>query len=182
MEIIFCVFFLAELLVRMMDERAAFFLSPSQVRWNVFDAILCVMAVYSLLTDDVMGDNDDGDDNFTFLRVLRLIKTARILRVLRTLRICSQLRRSLDGILGCLSALFWLFVLLVVILFMFTLAFMQGTATFLRTTPEADPQLRSLLLNWFGSIPQGCLHLFSNMIGGESWILMCESLGHISPM
>merc|ERR1712167_489870 len=84
----------------------------------------------------------------------------------------DHLRVYLEGIFGCMMALMWLFILLLVILFIFSIAFVQATTNYLINSPDGNSQIRDTLKDRFRNVPTGILSLFSLMAGGEDWGLV----------
>jgi uncharacterized membrane protein len=171
----FCFFFATELLIRLAQERAEFFFE-SMWRWNLFDSLLVIMALWQLILE-VIGNlagetgSGEGGGNLTFIRVLRVLKMARVIRIVRALHFFDHLRIYLEGIFGCMMALMWLFVLLLVILFIFSIAFVQATTNYLINNPEtpSNAKIRDTLKDRFQSVTTGILSLFALMAGGEDW-------------
>merc|ERR1719333_315776 len=180
-EIGFCLFFAAELLVRLAHERIEFLISEMW-RWNLFDTFLVIMAVVQLIMEfigNLIDEELSSGGNLTFIRVLRVLKMARVIRIVRALHFFDHLRIYLEGIFNCMMALMWLFVLLLVILFIFAIAFVQATTVFMIKTPDANPQVASALYERFRNVPKGINSLFSLMAGGEDWGEIEGCLGEI---
>jgi len=178
-ELVFCFYFSIELCVRLAHERGAF-LGSKWRWWNLFDMFLVFLALGELCMAELL--DNDGGSNLTFLRMLRLLKMCRMVRIVRALRFFALLRIYLDQIFGSLLSLFWVFLILVCVLFIFSIAFMQETATYLieRGYPEKSGIVESTLHAWFKSVPIAMLSLFKAVAGGEDWGKMEAYLGEIS--
>lgn len=103
------------------------------------------------------------------------------MRIIRVYRFFSGLRVMMAVIVSGLLSLMWLFLLLVFILFIFSMAFMQGASDFLRTQrAEHDHQLTLKLQYWFPSIHQSLLTLLYAIAGVEPWNPIERALRDIS--
>merc|ERR1719183_3280412 len=76
-----------------------------------------------------------------------------------------------------MTSLFWLSCLLVLFLFMFALAFMQGSSDYLTGEGEVDDKEHfELLLQNFSTLPGAMLALFMSITGGFDWGDMSDAL------
>lgn len=173
----FSVFFLLELVVRLVAERL-FFFSPmnASLSWNLFDAVLVSFS----FIDEILGRIVIAD----LLRMLRLLRVVRVARVIRAIRFCSDLRVMVHAVLGSARSLLWASVLLVSIMFMFGVFVMQVAVPLLKveavdpdvpapTTLTADEissgQTAFVIKKHYGSIARSMFTLFMSVSGGMDW-------------
>lgn len=89
-----------------------------------------------------------------------------------------ELRIILTSIMGSLKSMFWSLVLLVVVLYMFSLAFVQASANYLQS--DIDDAGKSELLRHWGSLLLGMKSLYLCSTGGLDWQEAAEPLSNIS--
>lgn len=169
---IFNMVFLAELLFRIIALRSWFWVSPEDWGWNVFDVCLVCSSVASDLLNGI---------NLSFIRTLRVLRAVRAARIIRVLRLFRNLRRMLFAILACISSLAWTFVFLALVMFMFSILFVQASVQFLdgAGTPETgDDTARADIEFWFGSLADAMLSLLAAVTGGSDWLEIRKPLAH----
>mmetsp|Transcript_101993 Transcript_101993/g.186938 ORF Transcript_101993/g.186938 Transcript_101993/m.186938 type:complete len:590 (+) Transcript_101993:74-1843(+) len=170
--LIFNVIFALELLFRMFALGIWFWVAPSDWQWNVFDICLVIS---SLVSDAFSGIN------LSFIRMFRFLRVVRVARIIRVLRFFRHLRRMLFAILACLGSLAWAFVFLGMVMFMFSILFVQG-AVFslndLRKTSEEYIQVRNETKRWFGSLTDAMMSLLAAVTGGADWLTIRGPLEH----
>eukprot|EP00747_Dinoflagellata_sp_TGD_P122458 gnl/TRDRNA2_/TRDRNA2_173633_c4_seq7.p1 gnl/TRDRNA2_/TRDRNA2_173633_c4~~gnl/TRDRNA2_/TRDRNA2_173633_c4_seq7.p1 ORF type:complete len:264 (-),score=38.43 gnl/TRDRNA2_/TRDRNA2_173633_c4_seq7:210-1001(-) len=66
-------------------------------------------------------------------------------------------------------ALFWCFVMIGVILFVFSLLFMQGFTGLLQSDTELDESKIDQIQNAFGSVAMTMITLYQTVVGGSEW-------------
>merc|ERR1719440_819181 len=170
----FCMFFVIELLIRLIAYGPHFFTMSSSA-WNIFDLVLVVTQVAELGFEwyRVMpGTMDTRHVNRTedlLFRVIRIIRMARILRLIRLVRFVGELRTILASILGSISCLMWTLVLLLVV--------MYGVGVCMRQIVVDDPSLQTEALDrYFSSLPETILSLYAAITGGQNWKDMVDAL------
>eukprot|EP00435_Cladocopium_sp_Y103_P042561 s1176_g11.t2 len=143
-EVIYCIIFTAELMLRLTAYRLAFFTQVGWA-WNVFDLLLVgVQLLEELLmalsgADGAVGQGTVGAlqqmSPTTLLRIARVLRAVRVLRILRIALMAEDLRLLVSCLLYCSKPFFW--------------------------TAVLEP--------YFGSVPQSMLSLFQGMTGGIDW-------------
>jgi len=167
----FCIFFLIEILLRLLAERKLFF-TGDHVRWNIFDTLVVTMSVMDVAFD-ISGDSSPTQ-NMVVARILRFSRLLRVVSVARVMRACQSLRLVVLTIFETMSELVWCFLVLGIIIFTFAIFTVQGVTAQLRwqnengATPE-KLQERAELLELFGSIPAAAICLFMMVSGGLDW-------------
>jgi len=168
MEIVFVVFYTAELVFKLSVHRLYFFCTH-EMRWNIFDTILVVFSLCDQLLTAV-SSTSGGGTNVTFMRTLRILKMAKILRGLRVLRFFYELRLMLNSLIGSFNSLLWSIVMLSLIFYVFGLIFVQGASLHLFLHgEELEEGQRESILQEFGSVQAAMLALFRTCTGGDDW-------------
>jgi len=168
-EIIFTAWFTFELLVNFLDQGWDFVLGPAQI-FNIFDVFLVANSIVELSVDSIQ--------NLSFLRVFRVFRLVRIVRLVRTVRGLRSLRTMLFSIISSMAALFWAFVVLLLTMFMFSIIFSNGVASYFEQLDvKADEKVSdaSLVFEVFGGVYETLVTLFSAVSGGNDWMFY----GHI---
>mmetsp|Transcript_127901 Transcript_127901/g.409719 ORF Transcript_127901/g.409719 Transcript_127901/m.409719 type:complete len:730 (-) Transcript_127901:54-2243(-) len=113
--------------------------------------------------------NSDMFGNVTFARSLRLFKMGKILRIFRAMRLMKELRVMLASIVGSCSSLFWSFVMIGMILFIFSLVFIQQMTEQLSTTDPLTNPLWDQQRHYFRNVERTILTLLESTMGGLDW-------------
>merc|ERR1712032_571356 len=131
----FCAFFTLELLIRF----CAFQRKRSAIRdsWFIFDAVLVVIMIVETW---IMGSieivwpgalkQDEGDvntQNSSILKLLKLLRLTRMARMVRLLRVVPELMILIKGMAVATRSVFFTLCLLVVIIYVYSIAFVQIT-------------------------------------------------------
>jgi len=180
LEIIYTIFFLMELALRVYALRWNVFWNESDGMWNFFDFIVVVISVVGVVSQAVAGGV--GTLHVTLLlRVLRLARILKTLRVVRVVRFVGSLRRLVSSIMATLRTLVWAILLLGLLLYLFGIAFtdvvtMHRHNVIVRT--GIDP-VSSLI--WWSSLGPSMSTLFEAVTGGVNWAEPVEPLVAIHP-
>jgi len=166
-ELLFAIFFMFELIAKLFVHRWYFFANEN-MRWNVMDSFIVVMAIYDQIL--IWSKASSSGSNFTFMRSLRLMRMAKLLRVARVMRMFEDLRMMFSSLVGSLTSLFWCFVMLGFMLYMFALIFTQGFTNFLlENLGRVDSTDHEFILENFGGVQQSMMSLYKATTGGEDW-------------
>lgn len=174
----FSILFVCELAFRMVAFRAAFIMGPDW-RWNVFETLLVTS---SFAAELIWGFN------FTDARILRGLRLVRVLRAIRLLRFLTSLRLMVCALLHSLPALLWASMLLVLVMYFFSVVFMQAGAQFLRDATRAPhlshdgESISDDLYLWYGSFYSTMMSLFMAVTGGNDWWELAKPLADINPV
>ena len=115
----------------------------------------------------------DSTQNLSFLRVFRVFRLVRVVRLVRTVRSLRSLRTMLFSIISSIAALYWAFVMLLLTMFMFSIIFSNGVASYFDfVDANATQQVRNaeLVYESFGGIYETLVSLFSAVSGGNDWM------------
>mmetsp|Transcript_6691 Transcript_6691/g.11481 ORF Transcript_6691/g.11481 Transcript_6691/m.11481 type:complete len:668 (-) Transcript_6691:136-2139(-) len=187
-DIVFCMLFSFEIIVRMLTERCAFFKGQSR-HWNYFDLFLVLLALQEQVSSFVLiargninevmeGKDDSGSGDFTFFRLVRVL---RVLRVLRVFKIFPQMIVLVKGIWQSLFTMVWLFVFFFLTLLTASLVFMSATADFVKSVyGEPETQHLTDMKASFGSLSDASYSLFKVVSGGLEWGKLGDGLMKIS--
>lgn len=99
-----------------------------------------------------------------------------MLRVIRTLK---ELHLIMSCILGSFRSLFWSLAMMCVILYMFSLVFVQQAATYLSAGDSSDEMEAQIMMN-YGSVQTSMLTLFKTIFGGDDWSPFYEIMAEVS--
>eukprot|EP00971_Amphidinium_carterae_P313583 6232363-Amphidinium_carterae.1 len=180
LNIAFTVFFLLELLVRVYAQRWSFLFGDDK-SWNVFDAMLVAVSMLDL------SSGVDGGRSTGYVRLLKTVRMVRVLRVIRVLRLFRELRRMVTSILSSMAALCWALFLLLIIMYVFSVIFMQAGVVYLDgrvVEQEEDPEkfstTRDTFKRFYSSVGESLFSLTKAITGGEDWAPMAKPLGEES--
>lgn len=171
----FAVWFTAELLVRMWSHGSWFLASPADWRWNLLDAFLVATAIFAVISD-FLGKSTS---NLTFLRILRVFRVVRIARVVRVARFCKEMRKMMFSIMACTGSLIWSFIFLLMIMFMFSIFFMQGAITHIEET-EYNDDVRLGFKEYYGTLYDCMFALLAAILGGADWLDILRPIAAVS--
>ena len=141
----------------------SFFNGP-EWKWNLFDTLIVILCVGEMFLI-AMGFNP------SFLRILRLVRVIRSVRMLRLMRFTSliqRLRMLSVAIMNCSSMLMWAVAILIVVMFSFSVVFINAVSQYISDAGDTDENVESLRL-FFGSLPMAVLTLFMAVSGGIDW-------------
>jgi len=166
-EVLFCLFFTCELLLRLCASPRFFFYGIDW-RWNLFDALL----VSNCLADLVLVNLQVESTSISYVRILRVVRTARILRIIRVMRFFRSLRLMVYSIINSMAELLWVFVLLFFFIYV-TAVFIASTVTEHYKDNSEPYDVTNLnqqsLFADFGTIPDTAISLFCAISGGRDW-------------
>lgn len=167
----FTFIFTIELIFRIPAYKVHFFLGP-EWRWNMFDTTIVVAAWAEFLFSGIGG--------LSALRALRVLRITRTLRILRVVTIFRPLMLILHSLIHSLLSLVWMLVLLTFTMYLVTIVFMGGAASFIvdqlngEVTSEVSPdmtleEMRTSFNTNFNTVLRGMLTMFFSVTGGQDW-------------
>lgn len=170
----FASFYTVELLLRLAVYKARYFLNEDW-KWNAFDFVLVVAGIYDIIWANVQTGNSI---DVKWLRMLRLLKMMKMLRVIRVMHFFQELRVLVSAIQISGKTMLWLIVMLLIILFVFSMCFLQGITAWLNETPSEEVEADHLLTlqNDWGSVSGTMLTLFGSISGGKPWAEVASPL------
>jgi len=161
-DVLFNVFFTVELLLRILCLAPVFF--TKDWKWNLFDFFCVLLALAEVWLRAL-------DYSFTVLRMLRIMKIFRTLRFFRLLRFATSIPKlnAMTAAIASSGVMFlWAVLVLSVTVFLFSLAFVNGSAQYLSDAAYADPNVEDVR-RFFGSLPMTMLSLLMVILGGVDW-------------
>jgi voltage-gated sodium channel len=164
----FLMFYTLEVILKLLVHRGFFFWNEDW-RWNVLDFFLVAYGYSEMIL---------GGLTITWLRSLRLFRMVRVLRVLKLAKSMKELRLILSCLLGSFVNLLWSIVMILIIVFMFSLVFVQETAAHLESTEAREEEL----MLRFGSVERCMLNLFEAAMGGQDWEVSYNTLEPTGPI
>ncbi|CAJ1352222.1 unnamed protein product [Effrenium voratum] len=120
-ELIFCVIFLFELLLRLYFHRLRYFTNPVTRAWNIADFIIVSVSVVDTLILIPFGIGGTA----RVVAMLRFVRMMRLARLLRLLKLFKELWLMVSGLLQSLKTLGW--ICLVALLFCYACAIITTT-------------------------------------------------------
>mmetsp|Transcript_121429 Transcript_121429/g.303025 ORF Transcript_121429/g.303025 Transcript_121429/m.303025 type:complete len:461 (-) Transcript_121429:79-1461(-) len=184
----FCVYFSAELLLRLFVYRGRF-LQMWGWGWNLFDAMLVLSQVVEELMLASAGGSGGlglaaglGSLSPTYLvRGARLLRAARVIRVLHIVRFTEELRVLVGCIANSMKAFFWSMILLFLLIYVASLLLTQVVLVHRLENPS-EIEASHELARWYGTVPGAVFSLFQGLTGGQDWgALVAPLIRHISP-
>jgi hypothetical protein len=176
LDLFFCIFYTIELGLKICVQRLYFFLGE-EWQWNSFDFFLVATAIHDEVVDAI-GDGSGG--GVSFLRILRVMKMMKLLRMIRLMRMFRELRLIMNAIAGSMKSMLWSMVLIAVVLFMFSVFFMQACTDFLEKEGDGvNPSVRQEIDSFWGSVVQSMLSMYMASMSGEDWIKIARPLEDI---
>eukprot|EP00929_Paragymnodinium_shiwhaense_P099726 TRINITY_DN6152_c0_g1_i1.p1 TRINITY_DN6152_c0_g1~~TRINITY_DN6152_c0_g1_i1.p1 ORF type:complete len:734 (-),score=167.82 TRINITY_DN6152_c0_g1_i1:297-2498(-) len=157
LEIVFCIVFSTELLLRLWRHGLKFYTIRSW-RWNVFDTFMVGCQFIDIFLETTqMG----------FVRLLRVFRLLRILRLIRLLHFFDDMNVVAAAIFASLKFLLGTCLLLFGLMYVFGIAFSQlVTAHRIENLGVSeDPALE----RWWGSLTRCMLSLYEAILGGVDW-------------
>mmetsp|Transcript_81182 Transcript_81182/g.250550 ORF Transcript_81182/g.250550 Transcript_81182/m.250550 type:complete len:695 (+) Transcript_81182:236-2320(+) len=172
----FLVFYLVELCLRVLAYRAEWLTGPD-AKWNAFDAGLVMVSLAEQVVQDVsMGVGS--------LRVMRGVRMFRVLRIIRVMRYFRDLRLMVCSIMQSLGSLSWALLLLLIIMYLFSIVFMQGAILHLQGKHEdnelPEPVIIDGVVQWYNSVINTMYTLLASIVNGVGWVDVAKPLESIS--
>jgi len=172
-EVLFAIFFLSELLIKMRRYGCYMFFFGKNWLWNGFDLLVVAVALFDLGVTFVVvsgGKQVGGLDGVTFISMVRLFRLARLVRLLR-FKVFHELKMMIQGVFAGLRVLFWAVVLLVFFIYILALVLLKFMSTddFIYTRERSFESLPWAMFTLFRCFTDGCsafdgtplhLHLF----------------------
>jgi len=172
-EIVFILYFLAEISLRFIAEKLLFFNGPNW-KWNLFDFLVVLSSMIEIGYDFSSTELSAG--HIVIARILRLSRLLRIVSVVRVMRAFRTLRLVVLTIVESTFSLTWVLLILGTIIFTFAVFVVQGVTAHLRwqdavvvDTDIQQLELREELLELYGGVTAACVCLFMMVSGGIDW-------------
>lgn len=168
-EVVFCMWFAFELVLRFIAERVLFFVGGDW-RWNLLDTSLVFVSII-----DLVAHGAGSATNVTTARILRLTRFLKLIRILRAARAFHSFRILVLSIVASWTSLLWCFLVVVFIIYMFAIFFLQGVAEHLQDSdptsggPVGDDDSAAVLREYYGTVFRAMVTLFKTISGGVDW-------------
>lgn len=176
LDIGFCFFFSAEMVIRMVAYGPLFFsCSTPDWRWNYFDLLITCLQDADVTLSYTGAGMHPGLKIFKIFRMIRLFRCARIFRMVRVLRLVPELHLLVVTCAGSMKSLFWTMTLLLLCTYVFGIYLTQVVAEHGVEHPD-DLAGDSDLRKYYGSILTVMLKLYQTMFNGEDWSKLTEPL------
>eukprot|EP00927_Polykrikos_kofoidii_P056416 TRINITY_DN50532_c0_g1_i1.p1 TRINITY_DN50532_c0_g1~~TRINITY_DN50532_c0_g1_i1.p1 ORF type:complete len:599 (-),score=86.52 TRINITY_DN50532_c0_g1_i1:74-1870(-) len=159
------VFYLLELILRLGAHRLYFFCNQQSL-WNVLDLCLVLTAVPGF-----------PFMNISYLRLFHILRISRGVRILRSVHFLNELDMMIHAMLGSLITFLLCSAVLALVLFAFSVYFVECIALYVTEHHEVE-QAEDLLLR-FGSVQRAMVSLMAAITGGEDWMAIYETLSKV---
>jgi len=176
-ESFFTIFFIVELLMRVIAQRLRFVLGKDKY-WNMFDVFLIALSFIQMVADT--------GSSLTVFRIFRIFRLVRLLKVIRRFRPLESLNLMVLGIINCAIPLFWAILLLLLIMYACGVFFMSCIVSHLQsvTTTEmvSNEDTSTLVTNLgtnYGTMYKAMCRLFEGISGGNDWANLAADLKSI---
>lgn len=175
----FTIVYALELIVRIGALKLWFFVG-SDWRWDIFDMFLVITSVVQEFLESF---------SVTFIRVIRVFRIIRVARIVRVLRFFHALRQMVVAIASSLAALSWAFILLLLIVYLFSIFFLQGAISYIedarlegRLQSEHVEENLDGVKEYYNTLFKTCLSLIEAISGGDDWRPMANIVAEHSEM
>eukprot|EP00930_Biecheleria_cincta_P035127 TRINITY_DN24192_c0_g1_i1.p1 TRINITY_DN24192_c0_g1~~TRINITY_DN24192_c0_g1_i1.p1 ORF type:complete len:582 (+),score=115.95 TRINITY_DN24192_c0_g1_i1:94-1839(+) len=185
----FCsTYFLIELIIRIFGSGAKEFFQGEDRAWNLFDSALVLESVVATIIMFTLDDQERPG----LVQSVKILKMLRIARLFRIFRFFKQLNILVIMILDSTKQVFWAAVLLIVVMYVFGVTLTSNCSDYLKTKSDDDDYLSDAeakdlnsIRESFGHLSNAVYTLLQSMLGGVSWVEVCNPLfrvGIFSPM
>lgn len=169
-EIVFCVIFFVELIMRLLMFGRKYFIGPGW-RWNWFDLTLVIIQlveVIGMLTTNHESSSASPVANVSFLRLLRILRLFRVLRLVRLVQFIGELNTIISSIANSMKSLCWTLFLLLLMIYIVAILFTQVVFSE-RVLMDQDAPNARVLSHWWGTLDRSILTLYQAILGGVDW-------------
>jgi len=169
LRVVFCIAFLAELLLRV-GASGKTFLCNADKGWNIFDTVMVTSALAEVLLQFV--DSAGFASTGRTLRILRIVRITRAVRLGRVLKYAGAFRQIVYSLQSSLGTLFWSLVMIFLVLYCFAVCFCQAATDYLAELEQGSAGRHEHVLGLresYSSVPLSLYSLFLVMTGGRSW-------------
>lgn len=189
LELVFCIFFVVELAVRLLVRRRGFFCDSDRL-WNVLDLLIVSWGV----VEQAVDHSGDGDSCLVYLSSLRLLRFVKLALSGRVLRLCPQVLVLSKLAETAVRSVVPLLVLALTTTHFFAMVIVQLVGHHLRQMADSLPWRqfqedtgdglvglallaeRAKLEEHWGSVGRGMLSLMMAVSGGEEWAKLSDPL------
>jgi len=165
----FTLVFVVEWIIRFLAYQKWFF-RVEDWKWHAFDTFLVGVSVVEFIVE--ASNSSMGSAGTMVLRILRMIRLVRLLRVVKYISAFRELRLMIYGLFSSVRSLLWSFVLLGMVVYIFSIIFVQGAVAFLQRNDfqEGPPETRDAFIEFFGSTQTSMRTLMVSISGGADWL------------
>jgi len=175
-ESLFTAFFAVEWLLRLAVYQKWFF-RVDDWKWHVFDTILVLLSLAEVVIQLAAG----AMKQTMLLRVFRVARLVRLLKIARYLTFFRELRLMIFGLIASLRSLLWSFVMLGLVVYIFSIIFVQAAISFFQKDQFAgEPKEMDIAYRkWFGSTTLSMRTLLVAISGGNDWYEYVDMLEYV---
>eukprot|EP00930_Biecheleria_cincta_P057010 TRINITY_DN43019_c0_g1_i1.p1 TRINITY_DN43019_c0_g1~~TRINITY_DN43019_c0_g1_i1.p1 ORF type:complete len:672 (+),score=142.82 TRINITY_DN43019_c0_g1_i1:114-2129(+) len=169
-EIVFTIWFILELLLRILAERRMFVFGENR-SYNLMDSVLILLSVADMFLP--------GLPSASFLRLFRAFRIVRIARLVQSISALKPLRTMLFAIVNSFPALCWAFFMITLTFFVFSI-FIGGAVLALfedcDIAQQSEVEKAMMLAPYFGNLYLTMVTLFASITGGDDWMTAARHL------
>jgi len=172
---LFAVFFIAEIVLRMLGTGfKAFWIDPDVRLWNYFDFIVVGSSTVDSVLQVVLPKAPTQTQssplaNISMLRIIRILRVARVVRVIRIMKFFRDLRILLAAIVSTVKTAYFALILIFLIMYMFGVALTQLVADYVIVQTELGNEIPDDASFYFGSLADSLFTMFMTLAGGIDW-------------
>lgn len=172
--IVFCVIFALELLLRIIAYRKRFLVGDGW-SWNLFDSIVVLSSIIDEFSLALFFETGSGMQQrlLGFAGVLRMLRLGRVLRLVRLIRVIPALKSMVYLISASMNSFFWTGVLLLILMYCVAVYFTDLAADVVRLNNNQGYDSSEIKKYW-GSLGQAVSSLFQAITGGMDWRVLVE--------
>ncbi|CAE7697803.1 Cacna1e, partial [Symbiodinium pilosum] len=185
--IIFGIWFIFEVLVRLYHAGLIQFFINESRWWNIVDFLLMGVSILDIVLL-LLGDSS------TSLSSLKVLKMIRVVRLFRVFRFFQQLTTLALMVAESVKQLMWALSMFVLIMYIFAITltsnctdWLKGQVDFAKPDWESDIASTTQLgvrevHHFFGSVPRSAYTLFQTTLGGISWHEVTDALLYVDAL
>lgn len=177
-EVIFSVFFTAELVLRQVAYGSKHCWCSSHSGWNYLDLLLTFIGWWDIATARITYLDRYNFGSFGSFRMVRLVRICTTMEFMKV-PFFRSLRLLLNAMLAATRSSCWLLLLLVFVIYTFSLVFTQARADYINHEDDIGLAYQVQLDAYFGSVAKTMYSLYQAITGGVSWIEIADVLTNV---
>lgn len=181
LNMIFCIFFAAEVALRLYVYRLRFF-TMYGCAWNVLDLLVTLFHLFEefgALMVKATTDNELEFTNSSVVRTIRILRGIKVIRLVRFIRYAEELQLIVSCLILSFRTFLWSIGLLVMTFYV--MAIYTTQVSYLYRLEFPDSSVNPALEKWWGGIFTSMLSVLQALSGGVDWNDILQPLITISP-
>eukprot|EP00928_Gymnodinium_smaydae_P011589 TRINITY_DN14260_c0_g1_i1.p1 TRINITY_DN14260_c0_g1~~TRINITY_DN14260_c0_g1_i1.p1 ORF type:complete len:541 (+),score=136.33 TRINITY_DN14260_c0_g1_i1:80-1702(+) len=176
---LFCLFFVAELAVKIGSSGRQFFTKMPEAKWNWFDVVVVGSQLFEVIANLFISSG------FSMKRILNTIRILRMVRVLRVARVASsfgELRKLVASVTASLVPLSWTLLLIFLLTYAFAILITYVVTEECLASPGQHSEHRAEIEHYYGDLWRAMYTLYMIISDGVHWGEVMEPVEAISPL